>query len=86
MVSAGQRARAWAAASAVPDPEVPCVTLADLGILRSVEMVDGVAIARVSPTYTGCPATAVIELAVETALLQAGFINDYRGLAAEAFV
>ena len=68
-----QQAAAWAAAASVPDPEIPVVTVADLGILRSVEMVDGVAIARVSPTYTGCPATAVIELAVETALLQAGF-------------
>ena len=32
--------RAYAAAAAVPDPEVPCVTVADLGILRSVEIVD----------------------------------------------
>ncbi|MEM8748905.1 MAG: 1,2-phenylacetyl-CoA epoxidase subunit PaaD [Pseudomonadota bacterium] len=67
------KARAWAAASAVPDPEVPCVTVADLGILRSVEIEDGIAVARVTPTYSGCPAVLAIELAIEAALLEAGF-------------
>ena len=71
---AGLQARAWEAAAAVPDPEVPCVTVADLGILRSVEIdADGVAVAKVTPTYSGCPATLAIELAVETALREAGF-------------
>ncbi len=65
--------RAWKAAAAVLDPEVPAVTVADLGILRSVEVEDGVATARVTPTYSGCPAVLAIELAVETALLEAGF-------------
>ena len=65
--------RAWQVASSVVDPEVPCVTVADLGILRRVEVVDGVAIAQVTPTYSGCPAVLAIELAVEAALLQAGF-------------
>jgi len=71
---ADMQAKAWEAAAAVPDPEVPCVTVADLGILRSVEIDDdGVAVARVTPTYSGCPATLAIELAVETALREAGF-------------
>lgn len=67
------QARAWAVAAAVPDPEIPVVTVADLGILRSVELIDGVAVAKVSPTYTGCPAVLAIELAIEAALLGAGF-------------
>lgn len=67
------QARAWSVAAAVPDPEIPCVTVADLGILREVEIKDGKAIARVTPTYSGCPAVLAIELAVETALLDAGF-------------
>jgi ring-1,2-phenylacetyl-CoA epoxidase subunit PaaD len=67
------RTKAWAAAAAVPDPEVPCVTVADLGILRSVEIVDGVAVAEVTPTYSGCPATRFIAFAIETALVEAGF-------------
>lgn len=65
--------RAWAAAAAVPDPEVPCISVAELGILRSVEITDGVAVALVTPTYSGCPAVLAIELAIEAALLQAGF-------------
>ena len=66
--------RAWDAAAAVPDPEVPCVTVADLGILRDVAIEpDGTALAKVTPTYSGCPAVLAIELAVEAALREAGF-------------
>ncbi|MEM9058829.1 MAG: 1,2-phenylacetyl-CoA epoxidase subunit PaaD [Pseudomonadota bacterium] len=68
-----EQRRAWTAAAAVPDPEVPAVTVEDLGILRSVEIVDGVAVARVTPTYSGCPAVLAIELAIEAALRDAGF-------------
>ena len=67
------QARAWTAAASVPDPEVPCVTVAELGILRWVELRDGVAVAGVSPTYSGCPAVLAIELAVEAALRNAGY-------------
>ena len=46
--------RAWEAAAAVLDPEVPAVTVADLGILRAVDIDDqGRAIAKVTPTYSG---------------------------------
>lgn len=67
------RDQAWAAAAAVLDPEVPCVTIADLGILRAVEVDGNVAIAKVTPTYSGCPAVLAIELAIEAALVRAGF-------------
>ncbi len=47
-----QARQAWAAAAAVLDPEVPAVTVADLGILRSVEIdLNGRAIGMVTPTY-----------------------------------
>ncbi|WP_158965149.1 1,2-phenylacetyl-CoA epoxidase subunit PaaD [Chachezhania sediminis] len=72
-VAALDQRRAWEAAAAVPDPEVPCVTVADLGILRDVRIEDGAAVARVSPTYSGCPATLAIEMAIEVALREAGF-------------
>ncbi len=65
--------KAWEAAAAVPDPEIPVVTVADLGILREVRLEDGVAVARVSPTYSGCPATQLIETAIAAALEKAGF-------------
>jgi len=66
--------RAWQAAAAVLDPEVPAVTVADLGILREVTIDDqGRAVAKVTPTYSGCPAVLAIEMAIETALMSAGF-------------
>ena len=49
------------------------MTVADLGILRQVTLDGRVAVAEVTPTYSGCPATLAIELAIETALLKAGF-------------
>lgn len=49
------------------------MTVADLGILRSVDFIDGVAVARLTPTYSGCPAVLAIEMAVEAALRDAGF-------------
>ena len=67
------QSRAYAAAAAVLDPEVPCVTIEDLGILRWVRIDDGVAVAGVTPTYSGCPAVLAIELSVEAALRDAGF-------------
>lgn len=73
MVAVPDQGRAWAAAAAVPDPEVPCVTVADLGILREVTVDGDLALARVSPTYSGCPAVSAIELAIEAALRDAGF-------------
>ncbi|MBP0481505.1 1,2-phenylacetyl-CoA epoxidase subunit PaaD [Sagittula salina] len=68
-----EAARAWAAAAAVPDPEIPVLTVADLGILRRVSLDGGVAVAEVTPTYSGCPATVAIELSIEAALRAAGF-------------
>ncbi len=67
------QARAFRVAAAVPDPEIPCVTVADLGILRGIDMVDGIVVARVSLTYSGCPAVIAIEFAIEAALREAGF-------------
>lgn len=72
-VAALDQARAWAAAAAVPDPEVPCVTVAELGILRWVRLEGDTAVAGVTPTYSGCPAVLAIELAIEVALRDAGF-------------
>jgi ring-1,2-phenylacetyl-CoA epoxidase subunit PaaD len=73
-VLALDQARAWSAAAAVLDPEVPVLTVADLGILRAVEIDEtGRAVAKVTPTYTGCPAVLAIELAIEAALRDAGF-------------
>jgi ring-1,2-phenylacetyl-CoA epoxidase subunit PaaD len=67
--------RALAVAAAVVDPEIPVVTIADLGILRRVRAEGETIIVDVSPTYLGCPAVLAIELAVEAALRDAGYAN-----------
>jgi ring-1,2-phenylacetyl-CoA epoxidase subunit PaaD len=61
------------AAGSVPDPEIPVLTLDDLGIVRDVRLADdGTVDVDLTPTYTGCPATAVIAADVEAALRSAG--------------
>jgi ring-1,2-phenylacetyl-CoA epoxidase subunit PaaD len=61
-------------AGAVTDPELPPLTLEDLGILRDVALADGGRIVvHVTPTYSGCPATDVIAGDVRDALSRAGF-------------
>lgn len=72
-MSAALRARAWEAAGAVVDPEIPVLTIADLGVLRDVVIEDGKITVRITPTYSGCPAMAAIALDVECALARAGF-------------
>ena len=64
---------AWTALATVMDPEIPVLSVVDLGIVRSVarDAADRLAVA-VTPTYSGCPATGVIVLDVETALARAG--------------
>ena len=65
-------ARARELAAAVPDPEIPAVTLEDLGILRSVHREDERVVVVLTPTYTGCPATQVIADDVRQALADGG--------------
>lgn len=60
-------------AASVPDPELPFLTLEDLGILRDVVLENNVVVAKLTPTYIGCPAVAVIEQDVQRALNDAGF-------------
>ena len=57
--------------SEVPDPEIPVLTITDLGIVRDVTVDDEVVVA-LTPTYIGCPATEVIEQSVIDALHQQG--------------
>ena len=63
--------RIWAVLADVPDPEIPVLSLVDLGIVREVTP-DRVVL---TPTYTGCPATLVIETMVRAALDESGFAD-----------
>lgn len=65
--------QAWAVLDGVPDPEVPAVSVRDLGIVRDVRIDDaGSTEVVLTPTYSGCPATEAIERAVIEALESAG--------------
>jgi ring-1,2-phenylacetyl-CoA epoxidase subunit PaaD len=67
-------AAARAAIAAVTDPEIPVLTLDDLGVIRRVDMAsDGSVEVDVTPTYSGCPAMAAMRLDLEAALARAGF-------------
>ncbi len=66
------RERAWRIAAQVEDPEIPVLTIEDLGVLRAVRIVDGVVEVTITPTYSGCPAMQLIALNLETVLEDAG--------------
>ena len=66
------RQRAWEAASQVVDPEIPVLTIADLGVLRAIQVHDGRVEVAITPTYSGCPAMNMIALEIELALERAG--------------
>jgi ring-1,2-phenylacetyl-CoA epoxidase subunit PaaD len=69
---------AWRVLAEVPDPEVPAISVVDLGIVRGVsELDDGVLEVVLTPTYSGCPATEVIEASI-TSALQAAELGPVR--------
>lgn len=60
----------------VPDPEIPAVSVTDLGIVRAIVVnADEQVFVHITPTYTGCPATQLIERSVREALDEADFDN-----------
>jgi ring-1,2-phenylacetyl-CoA epoxidase subunit PaaD len=60
-------------AGTVTDPELPMLTLADLGVLREVREADGTVIVSITPTYLGCPALGAMRDDLVAALRRAGF-------------
>ena len=65
----------WRALGAVPDPEIPVVSVVELGIVRGIEWEGadpGTLVVRVTPTYSGCPATELIMAGIRDALAAAG--------------
>lgn len=58
----------WHWLSQVPDPEIPVLSLVDLGIVREVAWDDDTLVVTVTPTYSGCPATGIINLDIEREL------------------
>lgn len=62
----------WAVAATVVDPEVPVLTVEDLGVLRSVRLVGDEVVVQITPTYTGCPAVDAMRDDIVSALAAAG--------------
>jgi ring-1,2-phenylacetyl-CoA epoxidase subunit PaaD len=68
--------RAWAIASEVTDPELPMLTLADLGVLRDIQQDPGGGIVvAITPTYSGCPAMATMRDDLVQRLTEGGFAD-----------
>ena len=70
--------RVWDALAGVPDPEIPAVSVVDMGMIREVSVREGVASVVVLPTFTGCPAIPIIERDVATAVASVEGVSDVR--------
>ncbi len=68
----------WAALREVADPEIPAVSVVDMGMIKSVEIDGDATVVTVLPTFTGCPAIAVIESDVRAAVMKVAGVNDVR--------
>ena len=67
--------RIWKWLAEIPDPEIPAVSIADLGIVRDVAWEDETLVVTVTPTYSGCPATSLINLEIISSLRSHGIGN-----------
>jgi len=65
----------WDALGSIPDPEVPVVSIVELGIVRGVAFAEGRVRVEVTPTYSGCPATEMIADAIRERLAAIGLVD-----------
>ena len=62
----------WSAFEAIPDPEIPVISLVDLGVIRSVDVENGHVHVQFTPTFLGCPALEAMKRALEEAVRGVG--------------
>ena len=67
--------RTWELLDTIPDPEVPVLSVVDLGIIRNVETDNESVVVTITPTYSGCPAMDVISMQIRMTLLENGYKN-----------
>ncbi len=74
MAAAGtlNEAQIWAWLETVPDPEIPVISVVDLGVIRAVAVDGNMVEVTITPTYSGCPAMGMISMDIETALARKG--------------
>lgn len=68
-----QESNIWQALAEVPDPEIPVVSITDMGMVRGVELQGQRVVVTFTPTFSGCPALQVIRESIEQAVRQLGF-------------
>ena len=73
MTAMTEQTSAYQVAASTPDPELPTLTIEDLGILRSVSCAPGEVTVTITPTYSGCPAMREITADIHARLTRAGF-------------
>ena len=77
MVASEEIKDVWDILKTVDDPEIPVISVVDLGIVRGVKVEDDKIVVEITPTYSGCPATQVIEDSIRQALINGG-IEDFK--------
>ncbi len=75
----------WAAFEEIPDPEIPVVSLVDLGVIRSVDVSDGHVRVEFTPTFLGCPALEVMKSALEAKVTALGAEPEVRVIADDSW-
>lgn len=65
----------WALLSEIPDPEIPVITIEELGVLRKVEIQSKKVIISITPTYSGCPAMKAFEDDIKSKLIENNITN-----------
>ena len=63
----------WNLLEEIPDPEIPVLTIHDLGIVRKIDEINNEIIVTITPTYSGCPAMNVFEADIVTTLNKYGY-------------
>jgi ring-1,2-phenylacetyl-CoA epoxidase subunit PaaD len=70
----------WAALAEIPDPEIPVISLVDLGVVKGVEVEDGTVRIDFTPTFMGCPALDAMQRAMEAKVAELGAEAEVRVL------
>ncbi len=70
----------WAALAEIPDPEIPVISLIDLGVVKDVEVEEGIVRIDFTPTFMGCPALDAMQRAMEAKIAELGAEADVRVL------
>jgi ring-1,2-phenylacetyl-CoA epoxidase subunit PaaD len=68
----------WDALAEIPDPEIPVVSIVDLGVVKAVEVTNGTVSVDFTPTFMGCPALDTMRLAMEARIAELGATADVR--------